>query len=72
MGKTYGKESTEQQRTVQYKNIQKPKPIYNSRWEWIITEKLVSCIIEIYNGVSSIFPLGVEVVKVVAGSLTDV
>lgn len=28
MGKTYGKESTEQQRTVQYKNIQKPKPTY--------------------------------------------
>lgn len=28
MGKTYGKESTEQQRTVQYKNIQKPKARY--------------------------------------------
>lgn len=28
MGKTFGKENTEQQRTVQYKNIQKPNPTY--------------------------------------------
>lgn len=33
MGKTFGKESTEQQRTVQYKNIQKLKPKVTSEYE---------------------------------------
>lgn len=33
MGKTFGKESTEQQWTVQYKNIQKLKPKVTGEYE---------------------------------------
>lgn len=33
MGQTFGKESTEQQRTAQYKNIQKLKPTIAGEYE---------------------------------------